>query len=524
MKYLRPCLWALAVLWQITSVKPINRLRLWRKSINLYLCCLAFTDKERPREQLRGAMTCALLSALYDYETDWVTIENIDDSVYLRTLKILVPDPLIREPAKRLFEADLNDQLSEDGLERGSTAFTFYTTVINSRWLRMRAERLNALGRCLQMLDDALDLEADRANGHKNCFLTANRGTHLEAAARFLESDFFVALGRNSRVYRVLGLAWARIFDRMRAEKATSDKRAAADVKKHIKTQMLRSRWPKYAAWFMGIAIFKRIAQLGEFFSFVPGLEYFEDGMRRAEAIESIYTASHFVDDVVDRDAELPDGYASSVEYVDRIIHVIDGIDAPRDAIERLFVYGLGLARQTGVGVAPDLREVMLSLRFDAVRQTAGSMQVFKKAEMQHHFHFRDTIGVIGICLKLMREWYVKYSDLSELGEATRIYYNLRDLKEDVRARLFNIPAEDVDLFGISLPDHVSEDTVSAWCRSVPVRKWCAAEAERGLALLATYRKKRPRLQLHSFTRAVLHWMYERKTDAYLRRIIQPAR
>ena len=163
----------------------------------------------------------------------------------------------------------------------------------------------------------------------------------------------------------------------------------------------------------------------------------------------------------------------------------------------------------------------MLSGLLAAARKTADRVQVFERRELQHYFHYLDIIGTIGGCLKLTREWRVKSTDLAELGEATRIYYNLRDLEEDMLASLFNIPSEDMLLFGITLPDHTSKDAVHAWCASGPVQKWCANEAKRGLALLAKYREKRSLLPLHSFTRAILHHMYERKTHYYLLHVPQ---
>lgn len=204
MKYLLQCLWALAVLWQQKTITRGNRVLLYRKTLKLFICFLAFTDRGRPWKQTQGAMRCAVLSALYDYETDWIRIESLSDSIYLRLLEKYVDDPKIRIPAQTLFEDDWNGVLTTDGLERGSIAFTFYNAMIGSTWLKAySAKEITELGRLLQILDDVLDLELDRAAGHTNCLLV-DYGRYLAEARNFIESDFFKVLEGNVRAYSQL--------------------------------------------------------------------------------------------------------------------------------------------------------------------------------------------------------------------------------------------------------------------------------------------------------------------------------
>lgn len=199
--YIQLCLWALAVLWKLKIIKKANRLHLWRKTLNLFLCFLPFTDKERPQAQLRGAMTCALLSALYDYETDWVPIQG-PDSLYRELLYQTVADVHARKIAWELFETDLHNHLSKHGLERGSDALAFYRIVIGSEWLgKYSAKEIESCGRSLQIVDDILDLEEDRTNGHTNCLLTDEREQYLREVKEFFESDFYRTLERNSMIY-----------------------------------------------------------------------------------------------------------------------------------------------------------------------------------------------------------------------------------------------------------------------------------------------------------------------------------
>ena len=203
--HIRMVYFCLCVLWYQKSIKWIDRLRLWRKSINLYLCLLAFTDIERPKDQLRSAMVCAFLSALYDYDTDWKPISYPENSVFLQLLRQYVPDCLAREKAEKLFVTDWKKELSSSALERGSGAFRFYCAVINSKWLgRYSSVQLDEYGKMLQEIDDLLDFFHDKKRGEANCFLTEGKPRYVQEVRQFMVSDFFAELVKHSHIYVVV--------------------------------------------------------------------------------------------------------------------------------------------------------------------------------------------------------------------------------------------------------------------------------------------------------------------------------
>lgn len=194
---------ALCFLWGVKSIVwGPDRLRLWRKAVNLYLSFLAFTDKERPVVQLERAMTCAVLSAVYDYDSDHEFGER-DGRSFRATLHALVDSAEVRHIAITLFEKDVAGTFSVDGLERGSEALRVYRLVIGSDWMRVFSdEEIERYGRRLQMIDDLLDLQNDRLVGDANCFLGAeSQSEHVAEVRAFIESDFFKHLEERSRVY-----------------------------------------------------------------------------------------------------------------------------------------------------------------------------------------------------------------------------------------------------------------------------------------------------------------------------------
>lgn len=200
----RLALWALQFLWGLNGIWFADRFRLWKKSLNLYLTFLAFTDTERPFGQLQSAMLCAILTAVYDYDTDW-TFGSLKGSNTLPLLQHIESEEA-RAIVIDLFSTEVRHELSEDGLERGSLALRFYWLVIDSNWMRgYTPDEIDAFGRLLQVTDDILDLEGDRVAGDTNCLLLEDRAQGFVAEAEgFLVSDFFGKLKSNSWVYRKL--------------------------------------------------------------------------------------------------------------------------------------------------------------------------------------------------------------------------------------------------------------------------------------------------------------------------------
>jgi hypothetical protein len=188
---------------------------LWKKSLNLFACFIAFADKEKPKWQLKGAMICAVLSAVYDYETDWVRIEDTKNSIYLKMLHDYTPDSSMYIEARNLFITDWSGKLSEHGLERGSVALEFYHSVISSYWMSKYEDKdIASCGRLLQIVDDLLDLKEDEEKGDTNCFLTEDKDQYLPEAKAFLKSEFFSSLKKGFPVYYLIEFECLRVINK----------------------------------------------------------------------------------------------------------------------------------------------------------------------------------------------------------------------------------------------------------------------------------------------------------------------
>lgn len=519
MKYLLQCLWALAALWHEKTIARRDRLLLFKKTVNLFICFLAFTDTRRPRRQLRAAMQCALLSAIYDYETDWVRVPNLSSSIYLRLLTAYVPDIRIREGATQLFERDWSGNLSEHGLERGSSALTFYHAVINAEWLsEYSATEIARYGRALQIVDDLIDLEYDRAKGDTNCLLVDNAEQYHREARMFLEGPFYKALEDHAAVYRLLRVRCLNVLDTLSSDTVRDCK--AAVLLKRVHDDMLRRDPKKYGDWLKRLEAGRTFVKNNPFALKNP---FFKRALERLRFIDLIYGVGRKADDIADDDAPLPPGWTSASDYIAHLVEFLRSRNTTDDELEFLLGYVLDVGEGLGIDPRREIELVLRSLLFDARRRESPRLVIVPRAELDGNNFLLDEEGTIGLCLLILGETRESFAAISLLGIATRIMYTLRDLREDMGKRLCNVPREDFDAFGMYVPDVTSAQAIQDWYDSGPVRAWRAKEAQRGLELYRKYDAVRDNLQVHDFTRAILEYLYERSTKAGLEDVLKAA-
>lgn len=531
MTYIRLCLWALCVLWHIEKINNKELTTLWIKSLKLFASFLAFTDDERPKRQLRKAMESAELSGVYDLDSDIRPITAWAESVYLVHLPQFAPDARIQTAPRNLFRLDVLGQLSSDGLERGSIALACYRDMICSRWMQQYSvQEIHVFGWHLQIFDDVLDIAKDRLAGDKNCLLGDRRHVHIAAVDAFMQGAFYARLEQNSWVYRVyFRRQWRKARPglkihtkesaTMRTSNAILDHQAAVAIMAEVRAHMMLTRPGKYDGWFMAIDRYTTIARLGDRFSFIPGLEFFEHGEELAFGTNAVYSGIHAGDDIADGDADVPPGFTSAEDYIGHILRMLDNTEEPREPRGMLTIYGLGLLQKHGIDIRQEIRDVTLTLKFDAARRSRGLILIDRE-ELEQNDYFRDESGTIGSCLKIAREQSVTVADIAPLGRAMQIAYTLRDMAHDVLKLMLNVPREDFRRLGMYIPDP-TEAAVQWWLRSAPVRRWRAEEAERGLLLLHRYQAHQLNLRMHVYTRKVLEKGYARKAGPFLQNVLR---
>lgn len=156
-----------------------ERVRYHKKSLRLGLCYAGFGVPWNLTEAWKAG-EAAFLSCAYDVVTDWQYFDEKARCAFDSILSEL-STPELQELALTLYDKDSNNQLSENGLERGAVALRFILKMMGCEKQReARWGDLTDLGELLQIVDDIYDYEDDAAAGEQNCLTTANRNIYLK--------------------------------------------------------------------------------------------------------------------------------------------------------------------------------------------------------------------------------------------------------------------------------------------------------------------------------------------------------
>ncbi len=214
MKHLWLVVWALRAMWREKSIQRADRVRLFVKTLCLYWSFLGFVDLDQQVDQLHRAMLAALMTAIYDYETDTKPVARFEDSICARLLKTYQVGLEATAVAENMMRQDLARAFSAHGLERGSDALVFYSLVINSSWMAdIRPREIRRFGFLLQIIDDLHDYEQDMRSGDQNCLRGSGKEKYLASAQAFIESSFWAELEKRSWVYTFLRFECMRKLD-----------------------------------------------------------------------------------------------------------------------------------------------------------------------------------------------------------------------------------------------------------------------------------------------------------------------
>ena len=274
-----------------------------------------------------------------------------------------------------------------------------------------------------------------------------------------------------------------------------------AKVREEVFAQMLERGKPEYKWFILGIRAFKILSRSSP----------------RGQFLENYYIAMRYVDDITDGDITLPAGYSSSAEYVQRKLAYVKSKfrEPPADDCERLLALAFKLAREFDSDFGQETEDILNSLEFDAKRR--GTHQIFPATELNNHFFMLDIRGAISGGLKVFGENPDNYEILQPLGEADRIYYNLKHFKEDIKAGFVNISAEDCARLGITTDVLESGE----YANHQGLQTWFKEQAGKGLALIGEYHRKRQGVTFQPVTKLALKLAFETKAKMFLQSVAQ---
>jgi len=160
------------------AISRSERGRYIKKSTRLALCYAGFGTPWNFKEAWKAG-EAAFLSCAYDVVTDWRHFDKEARTAFERILTDLSQVEL-QTLAMTLYDKDSNNQLADDGLERGAVALEFILKTMECEKQRAAAwGDLVKLGELLQIVDDVFDYEDDADVGEQNCLTTPKRDVYL---------------------------------------------------------------------------------------------------------------------------------------------------------------------------------------------------------------------------------------------------------------------------------------------------------------------------------------------------------
>jgi hypothetical protein len=247
------------------------------------------------------------------------------------------------------------------------------------------------------------------------------------------------------------------------------------------------------------------------FLRYLRFFRYISFARLRGEFLESYYTLMRYLDDIVDGDAPLPQGYTNSVDYILDKIKFSKDQRYPNDEVDYLMLHCFNVADGFGQEFNSETEDILNSLLFDARRR--GKLIVFPEKDLKSHFHLLDIRGTIKATLKIFKDDPAKYYLLESLGTATRYHYDLEDFEDDIKAGYVNISAEDCHMFGIGPDELYNIDNAG-------VKLWFRHHAEEGLDLLEEHHRLLPQGKFSLLARGTFPLVYELPAKRMFQKIL----
>ena len=295
-------------------------------------------------------------------------------------------------------------------------------------------------------------------------------------------------------------------------------------VKKHDKVERLASLHAEVEQYKnLREYVFSEMIKRGEkkdknYKPFIKGVRAFKhlpESREQGIFLENYYVALRCIDDIADGDLELPENYESTVQYVQDKIDFIESGRLPKDEIEKLIVLSFKIGDEFGADFHQETLDILNSILFDAKRQNEHT--IFDEKTLHDHFYTLDIKGGVKASLKVFGEDPNLYEILEPLGEAERIYYNLRDFKEDTEAGLVNISSE--DCVRLSITQEIL--TSGAYENHDGIRAWFKEQAEEGLRLVDEYYNRKKGIKFKPVTKLALKFGFEAMAKRFLENVVR---
>ena len=190
------------------------------------------------------------------------------------------------------------------------------------------------------------------------------------------------------------------------------------------------------------VAYYNMMKQMQVFYSAYD----FSDARKRANFVNQFYLYMRGLDDIVD-------GENSDFQDITQIREILQDQGGENDylhSLQALFESSQNLAAGLGFSIDKENSQLLNSLEFDLTRRgdiAREAIILSPQAEINERFFTNFIDPTFGLMAKTINQCLTP--ELRSLGRASRIYYNLHDLFEDISHGLINVSHEDAAKFDL---------------------------------------------------------------------------
>ncbi len=159
------------------------------------------------------------------------------------------------------------------------------------------------------------------------------------------------------------------------------------------------------------------------------------------------------------------------------------------------------------------LNYIIWSVKYDLYRTLWENNGVVCKDDLEKNFHEMDIVWTIWwTALIFWIDINKTIVLLKELGEATRVWYNLEDLVSDINNKIINIPREDMEEYWITIED--LNNFAKNWILCNWLQIWLYSQIEKIDKLLDIYKIKI--FKTNFKTTYIPEWWWNIRTKLYI--------
>lgn len=252
----------------------------------------------------------------------------------------------------------------------------------------------------------------------------------------------------------------------------------------------------------------------------------------KKDLLRNHYFLMREIDDIVDGDKALPEGYALVLEYVDQRIDFYEQLQNgkspdPIESADYLMIRSVELADKLGYDISLPTMHALESMRFDAKRRGTGYIPTQK--ELDKHFNLQDILGTATGLLMLFDHYSPElYQALIPIGTAHRDSLTIEDLQSDLAKGIVNFSQEDCLKYGLTNEDVNTliegkqanpEKYTSAHSK---LQIWIEDKSIQGLALISEHNKLKKEYGFPITPLFMIKLFYENNAKSTLEKALNP--